>query len=118
VSWQTVGAEEQPHRGRHTERVERRLAEPFLQARAVDMTLGFRVAGDAEDAQNRPMGIGLREPGDSAASWLSIRRQIDVLVSKHEDLATGSADAGVVSRTGRSKPRMTWKSKARGTHGN
>src|ERR1039458_5884980 len=77
------------------------LAEHFLQAGAVDMTLGSRVAGDAEDAEHGPVRIGLGEMGDGGGQLaIPFGRQIEVLVSKDEDVSGALADTGVVSRAG------------------
>lgn len=61
-------------------------------------------ARDAEDAENRPVGIGLGEPRDASGQLaVPFRRQIDVLMRKDEDIAGGLADTGIVSGAGTAK---------------
>jgi hypothetical protein len=68
------------------------------------MTLGSRVAGDAEDAENRPVGVGLEEMGDGGAQLaVPFWRQIDVLVSEDKDLTAALSNTRIVSGAGAAK---------------
>jgi hypothetical protein len=77
------------------------FAEHFLQAGAVDMAVRSRVAGGAEDAENRPVAIGLGEPRDGGRQLtVPFGRQIDVLVSEDKDLTGALSNTRIVSGAG------------------